>query len=444
MKRKTLLLIVIAIGLTVTASCGTEQRMNVLLILVDTVRADHLSCYGYHRNTTPYIDSLAAAGTVANLCQGQASWTLPAMATIMSGVPSVTHGAGRNSSGFHGISPDVPWLPLAFNGEGYRTGAFFNVMFMNADFGFHRGFQHFDCQGVASGNSLRKAGPTVDDFLAWLDSGDQNRSFFAAVHFYDPHIPYRSPEPFRSMYTQPDYTGDYGDSWGEGITEMMDVNSGEVIPTSSDMENLVALYDGEITYMDSEIGKLLAELRTRGMGENTLIVIAGDHGEEFLDHGGIEHGRTLYQETTHVPLIIAGPGFGGGRVISSSVAQLDIAGTIAAAAGIEFTTFEPSANLAGSVDPAREIPASGVLWRDQGDLVSIVSGNSKLIWSVEDDSLEMFDLSADPLEKTTIEPRLQIMEAAEFYWATPPMGEAPLVDYSETASRELRNLGYIR
>ncbi len=441
MKRIILLLTVLIV---LTASCGTEQRMNVLLILVDTVRADHFSCYGYHRNTTPHIDSLAAAGTIAELCQGQASWTLPAMTTIMSGVPTVVHGAGRSSTGFHGISPDVPWLPLAFNREGYRTAAFFNVMFMNADFGFHRGFQHFDCQGVASGNSLRKAGPTVDDFLTWLDSGDESKPFFAAVHFYDPHIPYRAPEPFRSMYTDPNYNGEYGDSWGEGITEMMDVNSGEVIPTQSDMENLVALYDGELTYTDSEIGRMLADLRSRGLADNTLIILVGDHGEEFLDHGGIEHGRTLYQETTHVPLIIAGPGFGGGRVISRSVAQLDIAGTIASVTGIEFTTLEPALNLTGSIDPARLIPASGVLWRAEGDLVSIVSNNSKLIWSVEDDSLEAFNLAADPLEQEPVTPENTMIEAAEFYWVTPPMGEAPLVNYSETASRELRNLGYIR
>lgn len=441
---KKIIPVVIGLMIILASSCGREDRVNVLLILIDTVRADHLGCYGYERNTTPHIDSLAAAGTLAELCQGQASWTLPAMTTIMSGVPSVVHGAGRSSTGFHGMSPEIPWLPLAFYREGYRTAAFFNVMFMNEDFGFHRGFRHFDCQGVASGNSLRKAGPTVDDFLAWLDSGNESEPFFAAVHFYDPHIPYRAPEPFRSMYTDPDYSGDYGDSWGEGVTEMMRVNSGEVIPTPADMANLVALYDGELAYTDSEIGRMLADLRSRGLSENTLIILVGDHGEEFLEHGGIEHGRTLYQETTHVPMILAGPGFNGGRVISQSVAQLDIAGTIAASVGIEFSTSEPAVNLAGTIDPSREIPASGVLWRDRGDLVSIVSNNNKLIWSVEDDSLEVYNLIADPSEQNAIEAVTGMIEAAEFYWATPPMGEAPLVNYSETAGRELRNLGYIR
>jgi len=434
----------VVVIVVLVSSCGTGEHVNVVLILTDTVRADHLSCYGYERNTSPHTDSLAAAGTLFENCQGQASWTLPAMATILSGVSPVVHGAGRNRSGFHGISSEAPWLPLAFYRRGYRTAAFFNVMFMNEDFSFHRGFQHFDCRGVASGNSLRKAGPTVDDFLEWLDAGDADKPFFAAVHFYDPHIPYRAPEPYRSLYTNSEYSGDFGDSWGEGVTEMMEVNSGEVVPSEADLQNLMALYDGEITYMDSEIGRLLAELRARGFSENTIVVIVGDHGEEFLDHRGIEHGRTLYQETTHVPLIVAGPGFSGGGVVTQHVAQLDIAGTLAAAAGIEFTVFEPAQKLLEEMDAARGIPASGVLWRTQGDLVSIVSDNSKVIWSVEDDSIESFNLAADPLEQELLEPSENQMQAAGFYWATPPAGEAPLVDFGEVAARELRNLGYIR
>jgi len=428
----------------ISGSCGKDNRMNVVLILVDTVRADHIGCYGYFRNTTPHIDSLAAAGTRAEFCQGQSSWTLPTMSSILSGVSPVVHGAGRKGGEFHGISQDVPWLPLAFHRAGYRTAAFFNVMFMNEDFGFHRGFQHFDCQGVASGNSLRKAGPTVDDFLTWVDSGEQTSPFFAAVHLYDPHIPYRAPEPFRSLYTDPEYSGEYGDTWGEGVSEMVSVNSGAVHVYPEDLANLEALYDGEISYMDSEIGRMLEELRQRGLGDNTLIVLVGDHGEEFLEHGGIEHGRTLYQEITRVPLVFSGPGFNGGRVISESVSQMDVAGTIASAAGIDFSVSEPAVDLSGTVDPAREIPASGVLWRPEGDLVSIVSDGYKVIWYVEEDTTEAYALMSDPAEMEPLVPPPSGIQAAEFYWSTPPVGAAPLVDFSETAGRELRNLGYIR
>jgi arylsulfatase A-like enzyme len=441
--KKLTLIIIILFAVFISSSCGKDNRISVLLILTDTVRADHLGCYGYYRNTSPFMDSLAAAGTLAELCQAQSSWTLPSMATIFSGVSPVVHGAGRRGADFYGISQDVPWLPVAFHRAGYRTAAFFNVMFMNEDFGFHRGFQNFDCQGVASGSSLRKSGPTIDAFLAWLDSSNQNEPFFAAVHLYDPHIPYRAPEPFRSMFTDSGYGGEYGDTWGEG-TEMFSVNSGEVQIAPPDLANLEALYDGEIAYTDSEIGRMLEELRFRGLGDNTLIVLVGDHGEEFLEHGGIEHGRTLYQEITRVPLIIAGPGFNGGRVISEAVAQLDIAGTIASAAGIEFATFEPALNLADAIDPARAIPASGVLWRPEGDLVSIVSNMQKVIWSVEEDTFESYDISVDPEEIDSLSSLLSISRDAEFYWGTPPVGAAPIVNCSETVGRELRNLGYIR
>ncbi len=180
--------------LALLPSCGGKKAdgINVLLILMDTVRADHFSSYGYHRQTTPFIDSLAAGEPLPSGA-GQASWTLPAMTTILSGVTPVEHGAGRTGGIFHGDFPEVPWLPLAFHRSGYRTGAFFNVLFMNEDFGFHRGFQHFDCQGFKSNSSLRNAGETVDDLLGWLDETRGDGPFFAAVHFYDPHIPYDPP-----------------------------------------------------------------------------------------------------------------------------------------------------------------------------------------------------------------------------------------------------------
>ena len=424
-------------------ACGNGDRTNVLIVLLDTARADHIGCYGYGRGVTPFMDSLASSGTLALRCQGQASWTLPTMTSILSGRSPVEHGAGRRNGVFYGVSPELPWLPHYFYGEGYRTAAFFNVMFMNEDFGFHRGFQHFDCQGVASGNSLRKAEATVNDFLTWLDTSDGSRPFFAAVHFYDPHIPYDPPAPYDSLYTDPDYRGDHGREWGTGITEMMLVNSGEVTPSQEDIDNLIALYDGELQYTDAEIGRLLRELRARGVGDNTLVVVIGDHGEEFLEHHGIEHGRTLYQEITHVPLIISGPGYAGGGLIEQPVAQYDIAGTIAAAAGLDFPAAEYSADL-GNPIPLRDIGASGVLWRAEGDLVSIVNGDRKIIWSVEDDSLQAFDLGQDPGESSSVEPSAELVDAAGYYWSTPPVVVSSEVDYSETAARELRNLGYIR
>ena len=443
MKNSITYLIVAAAFLTLL-SCGKGSETNVLIILMDTVRADHLSCYGYERNTTPFIDSLASSGTMARRCQGQASWTLPTMTSILSGRTTVEHGAGRRNGIFYGVAPELPWLPHTFYSEGYRTAAFFNVMFMNEDFGFHRGFQHFDCQGVASGNSLRKAEPTVNDFLGWLDSSDGSKPFFATVHFYDPHIPYDPPAPYDTLYTDPFYQGDYREEWGTDVTEMMAVNSGEVVPSPEDIHNLEALYDGEITYTDAQIGRLLRELRARGLAENTIVVLVGDHGEEFLEHNGIEHGRTLYQELTHVPLIISGPGFSAGRIIEQPVAQYDIAPTIAAAAGLEYPAGEHSVNLTDTEIPLRDIGASGVLWRTEGDLVSIVNGDSKLIWSVEDDSAQSFDLGIDPGENSPVEPFTELFEAAGYYWSTPPEANPSEVNYSETAARELRNLGYIR
>jgi arylsulfatase A-like enzyme len=445
MKRKILMLCAASALLAVSA-CGSseQQRPNVLLILIDTVRADNFSCYGYHRETTPHIDSLAAAGTLALNCHGQSSWTLPAMSTIFTGVSPVVHGAGKRNEEFYGPSHEAPWLPLSMHQAGYRTAAFFNVIFMNQDFGFHRGFDHFDCQGISSGNSTRTAGETVDALLEWLDDSDGSTPFFAAVHFYDPHVPYSAPEPYLHMYADPGYEGEYDETWGSDVRQIIRVNSGEAVPSREDLDNLIALWDGEITYTDAETGRLLAGIRERGYGENTLVIVVGDHGEEFLEHGGIEHGRNLYRETTHVPLVIAGPGFGGGRVISEPVAQLDLAATVAAVTGTVFPVSAPSTDLSGMICDVRGIPASGVLWRESGDLVSVVSGSRKVIWAVEEDSLEAYDIQLDPGETVMLEPWEDLVDEALYYWATPPVGTAIFVDYGESVAGELRNLGYIR
>ena len=150
------------------------------------------------------------------------------------------------------------------------------------------------------------------------------------------------------------------------------------------------------------------------------------------------------RKNTGVPLVIAGPGFGGGRVISEPVAQLDLAATVAAVTGTVFPVSAPSTDLSGMICDVRGIPASGVLWRESGDLVSVVSGSRKVIWAVEEDSLEAYDILLDPGETVMLEPWEDLVDEALYYWATPPVGTAIFVDYGESVAGELRNLGYIR
>ncbi len=425
-------------------SCGgsTGNGVNVLLVLLDTVRADHLHCYGYELATSPVIDSLVSSGTIFTQLQSQSSWTLPSMASILTGVSPREHGAGRRNSEFYGISPELPSMPLHFHTSGYETAAFINVIFMSEDFGFHRGFDHFDCQGFANRHSLRRAGETVDLVLDWLDQRNPERPFFIALHFYDPHIPYNPPEPWASMFTDPGYVGEYDTSWGS-VPQMNAINTGEVDVPERGLLNIIGLYDGEIAYTDHELGRLLAELRRRGIAENTIVVVVADHGEEFLEHGRIEHGVDLFQEVLHVPLVFSGPGIERGVWRETPVSQMDIFPTLSDLAGLEPPGGISGKNMLGSSGISRDIPSSGVLWASS-DMASVRQDNLKVIWCIETDSIAAYDLLEDPGELSPFPPDSVLTEALQYYWATPAMAEPPLVPFGETMSRELRDLGYVR
>ena len=430
-------------------ACGTpveppESRPNILLVLIDTIRADHLSCSGYPRSTTPVLDSLVSTGYGWSAAQSQSSWTLPAMVSIMTGLDQRAHGSGWLDGGFYGIDPSLPYLPLILHDHGYRTAAFFNVIFMNEDFGFHRGFDHFDCRGFVGAASTRDAAGTVDDVLAWFDNGTiEERPWFAAVHFFDPHLPYSPPPPWDTLFTTPGYDGPYNSSWG-GRDDVTEVNRGNAVLDPEGLENLVGLYDGELAFTDHQLGVLLSELRARGAMSGTLVVIVGDHGEEFLDHGGIGHGHTMFQEILHVPLIISGDSIRSDLFSAIGAAQTDLLTTILVHCGIEVPEVAGGIDLLGGAPPeTRVIPSSNLVW-ESTDLGAVLSGASKLIGNPSTGPGVEYDLDRDPGEFEPMEPSPVLTEELELYWSTPPVGSPQPVPFAESMERTLRDLGYIR
>lgn len=433
---------VLIVSMLTLFGCGGQlQGPNIVLILIDTLRADHLGCYGYHRDTSPTIDSLAAEGTLYLNCQSQSSWTLPAMTTILTGLTPKQHGAGARTDRFFGLSGELDYLPQMLSDQGYATAAFFNVVFMNADFGFHRGFDHFDCSGLTDFHSRRNAGQTVDQAISWLGGLEPNQPFFLAVHFYDPHINYAPPSPFDTMFADPGYEGPYDNSWGH-VPQIMAINSGQSSIPPEGLRNLVNLYDGEIAYTDQELGRLLAEVRATA-GDSTLVMVVADHGEEFLDHGGIEHGHTLYQELLHVPLILCGPGFRGGETVQATVGQLDLLPTVLSAMGVEVPSTAHGVDLSLLSDSSRTLPSSGILWGNQKQ-ACVLRGEEKVIWDAAIDVSQAFDLSEDPGETDPLPPYESLLQAALDYWSTPPLAEPPAVEMDEAINTQLRDLGYIR
>lgn len=308
---------------------------NVVFVTVDTLRADHLGCYGYSRPTSPFIDSLAAEGTRCADASAAASWTKPATGTILTGLYPSRHGAL-----YHGSMLSLPegeqTLAQAFQERGWVTAGFVANPNLKRVFGFDRGFDlYFDSpvedtvtlaclRGTWFGGLLMKLlrhqfnwnyendiVRVNEEVLPWLEKNHAQR-FFLYVHYIDPHIPYDPPARYRE-----EFAGEHG-----------------AVLFNERMRKVgIDLYDGEIRYSDDGLKTLVEKLEELGVWENTLFVLTSDHGEEFFEHEVLGHGFSLYQEVVHVPLILRGPGVPAGAVLESPVQILDLPATLLALAG---------------------------------------------------------------------------------------------------------------
>ncbi|MYF05905.1 MAG: sulfatase, partial [Holophagales bacterium] len=288
---------------------STEQP-PVILITIDTLRADRLSSYGSDRVVTPHIDRLAAEGIRFTNASSTVPFTLPAHSSIMTGLYPPSHGVRENVG--YVLAPELVTIAERFRDGGYRTGGFVSAFVLDARWGIARGFDtyvdDFDLDAMAGANlgSVQRAGPeTIAHALEWLndavlsddradDAGGSTGQppFFMWLHLFDPHDPYDPPEPFRSEY--------------QGRP-----------------------YDGEVAYTDSLIGEFRAALEERGLFDESVVVLTADHGEGLGDHGESYHGFFVYDTTVHVPLIVRLPGgVEAGRVVGDAVSHVDIAPTL--------------------------------------------------------------------------------------------------------------------
>lgn len=346
-----------------TRATAPANAPNLLIIMVDTLRADHLGTYGYAAAKTPHIDGLAAAGMRYAQAFSQASWTRPSVATILTGQYPSSHGAVHKADI---LSDRIETLAEALQAAGYWTVAFPNNANVSAAFNFQQGFDEFHylapdfffgadepaaqlalygglrlvrerffARRVNVHHYYQPAATVTAKVKAWLDGREASgRPFFLFAHYMDPHDPY-FVHPFN----------------GEGYARVANPN-----PPASVAEKYRGLYDGEIVYLDEHLGALFDDLKRRGLWDRTLIALTADHGEEFQEHGGWWHGTTLYDEQIHVPLIVKPPGRSTGRVLEELATSLDIAPTFLAAAGV---TAPPAMQghvlpLDGGAAPARQ------------------------------------------------------------------------------------------
>ncbi len=306
---------------------SSSTTANVLLVTLDTVRADRLGSYGYAAASTPALDGLALGGIRFSQAVATAPLTLPSHATILTGLFPPRHAVHQN--GAVALPAAVPTLAEALHGEGYRTAAFVGSFVLDARFGLGRGFELYDDDiardptTAAPGLEAERPGvEVVDRALSWL-AADDPRPFFAWVHLYDAHAPYEPPEPYRGRFAD-------------------------------------RPYDGEIAAVDAQVARLLTYLDQRGLAGDTIVAVAADHGEALGEHGELTHGLLLFEPTLRVPLLMRAPGrLPRGVVIAEPVGLADVAPTLAGLAGVELappgTTLDGrdlSASLASGDEPA--------------------------------------------------------------------------------------------
>jgi len=333
-----------AATLLLLAACQSRPRdPNIILVLVDTLRPDHLGVYGQSRPTSPTLDKLGAEGVVVRNVIAQAPATIPSVPALLTS----RYASRAIDVGQHRIPDDAITLAEVLREHGYQTAAFSSNPLVTRPRGrslrgVDRGFALFD-DSVATGQndggwSPQKRSPSgiVKKAVKWLDGAPARGKFFLYLHIMDPHDRYWPPKRFRFLY-QNGYEGEEAIAQGHPTPYEHRILDGEEVRLGSrDIEHLRALYDAEITYVDAQLGRLFGALRDRRLLDDTLVVVISDHGEEFFEHGGLKHGYTLYQEAIQVPWLMRYPrALPPGKVVDGCLVQLiDVAPTILDLAGV--------------------------------------------------------------------------------------------------------------
>ncbi len=446
----------IILGLTV---CGCERatpadtsarRPNVLLIVIDTLRADRLGCYGSELGATPRIDALAAEGHRFERAYAHAPWTLPSFASLFTSQAPPRHGAGGQLRQFLPLQASARTVAEVFRDAGFATSAIINVDFIAERFGMMQGFDHVDFVSHASNENERTAEGTTSAAAALLAS-KSDRPFFLLVHYFDPHLIYDPPPEYRARYGGP-LDRDNRD-WQFGQTaDVIAYRHGKFAISEETIRRAELLYNGEVAYTDAQVGRLLDELMRLGLADSTIVVLTADHGEEFLDHGGFEHGHTLYNELLHVPLIIRYPRWVATGVSESMVGLIDVAPTLCDLAGLDADPAFAGHSLAGLMEGApwaqHPIYLSGNFWGKP--FHGWINEEHKLIASPNE--VMLFNLAADPRERqnlTNAKPGLARRMATDMQLAFKAMratapGRAQPLQLSDAERKRLESLGYLR
>lgn len=437
-------------------------RPNVLLIIVDTLRADHLGCYGFGRDTSPHVDSWASGGRRFERYYTVAPTTLVSFTSFLTARYPNSHGVFRNGVAW---PSEIQGVQQTFRDAGYDAS-----YAVSSRFGLSRGFDHFDedldvaVKGLPQ-KLIRRGESVTNAVRRWLERrGNPERPFFALIHYFDPHWPYQPPPPLDEMF-DPHYEGPV-DGDVDDLRRMrrrLRLREGE---PDDDTRHLHALHLGEIRYMDEQVGRLLETLRERSLLDRTLVAFTADHGETIDEHYDyFNHGLTVYDTNIRIPLIVSGPGVAPG-VEPSPWSSIDLAPTLLRYAGLPVpSVYEGHSFLSSLLGRQASRPVSVFAeatkreeeetdeeWPNRRNSRCVIRGRFKLVHSPwRDDRRELFDLIFDPGERNDLHgapPRkasagLSAMAAELRAWSqrTPEVvGRSP--EHDPQVVDRLRSLGY--
>ena len=411
--------LVVAAGAALTLRFRRPRPPNLLLVTIDTLRADHVGAYGDRLAATPVLDGLAARGTRFEHAESAVPLTGPSHSTILTGLYPPAHGV-RDNVNFV-LDARHPTLATVLKKAGYRTAAFVGAYPVAGALGFAQGFDEFDegfhVSPVPGEGAERPGNEVAEAAMAWLAKTKSDPSpFFVWVHLYDPHAPYRPPAPFRERFAD-------------------------------------RPYDGEIAFADAQVGRVLDALRSEGQADRTVVVVLADHGESLGEHGESTHAVLIYEATLRVPLVMAGPGVPAGRVVSERVGTVDVAPTALGLLGVAPPAGLQGRDLRGALagerlhrEPAYGESLFGRLNCRWSSLRAWTDGDWKLINGARP---ELYDLARDPgerqdragEERERVERMREALGAAVARMA-PGGDRAQAVALSPDQQERLRSLGY--
>lgn len=425
--------------LRLTRAESGPGRPPVILISLDTVRADRTGLYGYERPTTPALDAFAADAVTFGAAIAASPWTLPSHASILTSLHPHNHGSVMPTRRLRESAVSLAEVLLD---RGYETAAFTGSGYVSTKFGLAQGFETF----VEMRH--RETGAIVERALEWLDARS-DRPFFLFLHTYEPHSPYRD-----GRFADAAEAGSVGETFDRKDLEAL--REGTWDPSPEERRYVSDLYDGDIRSTDEALGVFLHALRDRGLLDRSLVVVASDHGEEMFERNvrrSAGHGHSLYEELIRVPLVVRHPpAFAGGRRVAAPAALVDVPRTIAGALGIPWPDRSDGLDLRVLLSPGpapgREVVLSEAL-RSGAQKRSLRGERFKFIVPLDPagGEVELFDLAEDPREATNLAgARADLSERyarlAAAYEAAHAAGEEAIID--PELHEQLRALGYVQ